>query len=409
MHKGRSQRCCRWELGAALGSALLLCTASSVLGQTAAGAEQEILRISQQAEDDLHNEKISLAITDYQKLLLLDPNSMQAHADLGLAYYLQGKFGAAAGQFEAVLRVQPDLWRVQALCGLSENQSGEFAKAQSHLVIAFGHVSEPQLRMAVGKQLFSIYFEAGDLKRAADVVDELQQMEADNVDVLYAAHQVYSLLANRAFLSIARLAPESPRMYQLRGDQMMQAGNISGAVAAYREAVKHDSHLAGVHFALGEALSASQSATDRAQGEVEYEKALADNNRDERVECRLGAIEMGHSNFEGAMQHYKRALQLQSDDPEANEGIGMALMARNSTRDALPYLRRAVELDPTNETDHYHFGIVSRDAGDAVAAKHEFEEFQRLKTQNSKGTAQTHSSLPSCFANLGGSTRARHS
>jgi tetratricopeptide (TPR) repeat protein len=381
MSTARSQRCCRWKLGAALGGALLLCAASSVLGQTAAASEQEILRISQQAEEDLHNEKISLAVTGYRKILLLDPNNIQAHANLGLAYYLQRKFASAAEQFEAALRVQPDLWRIQALCGLSENQSGEFAKAQSHLEMAFGHVSEQPLRIAVGKQLFSIYFEAGDLKRAADVVDDLQQIEPDNVDVLYAAHQVYSLLANRAFLSIARLQPDSPRMYQLRGDQMMQAGNVSGAVAAYREAVKRDSHLAGAHFALGEALSASQSPADRAQAEAEYEKALADNGRDERTECRLGAIEMGHSNFETATQHYKRALQLQPDDPEANEGLGMVLMALNSTGEAISYLRRAVELDPTNETDHYHLGLVSRNVGDAVTAKHEFEEFQRLKTQ----------------------------
>jgi tetratricopeptide (TPR) repeat protein len=349
--------------------------------QTPSDPAQEITHLAQQAEADLHGQRTTVAVEEYQKMLALDPQNIQAHANLGLAYYLQSEFALASGQFEAALRLKPDLWETAALCGLSEVQSGQAAAAKPHLQQAFERVTEPKLRMAVGRQLFSILFEAGDLQRASDVVSELEQLDPTNVDVIYAEHQVYSLLANRAFLSMAQLAPDSARMYQLRGDKMMQSGNLQGAIAAYREAIKRDAHLAGAHFTLGEALSASQSSSDRDQAEGEYQKALADNGRDERAECKLGAIDMDRSDLEGASLHFKRALQLQPDDSEANEGLGMVLMASKSSRDALVYLKRAVQLDPTDGAAHYRLALANRSLGDLEAANREMEEFHRLRTQ----------------------------
>jgi tetratricopeptide (TPR) repeat protein len=349
--------------------------------QTPLNPAQEITQLAQQAEADLHNPKTTLAAGEYVKILALDPNNIHAHANLGLAYYLQGKLAEAGPEFEAALRLQPDLWETAALCGLSENQTGQPATAKLHLQQAFEHVTEPKLRMAVGRQLFSILFEAGDLQLASDVVSDLEQLDPANVDVIYAEHQVYSLLANRAFLSMARLAPDSARMYQLRGDEMMQSGKLAGAIAAYRQAVQRDPHLAGAHFALGEALSASQSAADRAEAEGEYKKALADNARDEKAECRLGAIDLDRADLDGAAQHLKRALQLQPDDAEANEGLGMVLMASQSNQDAILYLKRAVQLDPTDGAAHYRLALAGRSLGDVEAANREMEEFRKLRTQ----------------------------
>ncbi len=358
--------------------------ANHVFAQVSSAASPDILHLAQQAESDLHDQKPAQAVEEYLKILALDPSNVHAHANLGLAYYVQAKFTQAGEQFEAALHLQPDLWDTAALCGLSEVQSGQRASAEVHLQEAFEHVSEPKLRMAVGRQLFSILFEAGDLERASDVVSQLEKLEPSNIDVLYAANQVYSLLANRAFLSMAQLAPDSPRMFELRGDKMMQSGNLPGAIAAYRQAILRDPHLAGAHFALGETLSASQSASERAQAEAEYQSALADNPQDERSECRLGSIDLERSDLEGASRHYKRALQLQPDDPGANEGLGMVLMASGSSGDAEGYLKRAVQLDPTDGAAHYHLALASRKLGDVETANREMEEFRKLRVEKER-------------------------
>lgn len=182
-------------------------------------------------------------------------------------------------------------------------------------------------------------------------------------------------------MAIAQRDPDAARMFQLRGDRMAQIGNTEGAIVAYRLAIARDTHLSGVHFALGETLSVSRNADERAAAEAEYKSALADNPLDEKAECRLGDIEMQRSNQQGAREHYQRALQLEPDDPDANEGYGLVLLASDSNQDPRTYLSRAVQLDPANIAAYYHLSQASRKAGDRDAAKREMDEFLKLKAQ----------------------------
>jgi len=366
---------------------------SQVPRQSTPEQQTEMERLAQQAEADLRNQKLDLAAADYQKILALDPGNVNARSNLGLVYYMQQKFAAAAEQFNVALQAKPDLWNIVALCGLSEARIQQNAKAATHLEQAFQHVADPSLRLAVGKQLYSIRFDSGDLSRAADVVDQLQQLDPKNADVLYAAHQVYSLLANRAFLTLARLEPDSARMYQLWGDRMTQLGDSKGAVTAYRKAIERDSNLSGVHVALGDALSLSRSPADRAAAEAEYQKALAVNPLDERAESKLGDIAFQHSDLELASRRYKLALQLQPDDPEANEGLGNVFLQSQSYQDARTYLRRAAQLDPTNSIAYYQLSQASKKLGDLDAAKQEMDQFLKLKAESER-MKHSFSSMP---------------
>jgi tetratricopeptide (TPR) repeat protein len=282
------------------------------------------------------------------------------------------------------------LWKIAALCGLAEAQSGRNADAVVRLSEAFDKVHEPSLRMATGRQLFSLLMEAGNLDRAASVIGQMQQIDPANEDVLYAEHQVYSLQANKAFLSLAQLAPGSARMYELQGDEMAQIGNVPGAITAYRLAIQRDPHLSGVHFALGEALSASHSPADQAQAEAEYRKAIADNPQDERAECRLGNIELKRANLQTAALDFKRAVQLQPGDPDANEGMGEVLVEIGSNREAVTYFQRAVQADPYNVTAYYRLSLASRKAGDPESAERAMKRFLSLKAKRDQLESNFH-------------------
>ncbi|HTB95385.1 MAG TPA: tetratricopeptide repeat protein [Terracidiphilus sp.] len=342
-------------------------------------ASSDVSQLEQNAAKALHNQQPALAIALYQKILQLEPRNLEAHSNLGLAYYMTGNFAGAADEFTIALRAKPDLWNILALCGLSEAKAGRNTPAFADLDRAFPRVEEASLRIAVGKQLFSYLFESGELPRAAEVAERLQELDPKNPDVLYAAHQVFAQLENRSFLAMADLDPQSARMFQVRGDRMAQRGNLEGAIAAYRIAITKDDHVSGVHFALGEALGVSQNAAERAQAQNEYEKALADNPVDEKAECRLGDIAMQQNNATVAAQHYRRALELQANDPDANEGMGMVLLVSDSPAEARAYLKHAIELDPTNVTAYYHLSQASKKAGDGEAANAEMAEFLKRK------------------------------
>lgn len=378
----RSATVCRTGVFFAIILAGLARAALPAYAQTSSSGSPDIVHLSRQAEIDLHEQRPSQAVEEYQKILAIEPDNVSALSNLGLAYYMQGNFPLAAKEFNLALHHNPDLWNIVALCGLSEAQSGQDKDARVHLEAAFQHVQDSSLRLAVGKQLFGIEFESGDLNQAADLVVQLQQLAPKNVDVLYAAHQVFSLLANRAFLAVARLEPGSARMFQLWGDRMAELGDTEGAVVAYRMAVQRNPNLSGAHVALADALSSSRSAAERALVESEYQKALEINPLDERAECKLGDIAFHRSDYEGAAHRYKRALQLQPGDPEANEGLGMVLFFSQSYAEAKAYLARAVQLDPTNATNYYHLSQASKETGDLDAAKREMDEFLKLKAES---------------------------
>ena len=356
-----------------------LALADSPLVSGAQAASDEIARLERDAQSDLRAQKPELAILAYKRILALDPANAGAHSDLGLAYYVHGDFAPAADEFNIALLSRADQWNIDALCGISEANIGQNTNAVAHLDQAFQHVEDSELRLAVGKRLFSLLLEKGDLESAAETVRTLERMQPTDIDVLYAAHQVYSLLDGRILVTMAQLAPDSGRMYQLRGDRLAHMGKMKAAIDAYRHAIDYDPHLSGVHFELAEILSVSQDSSERAAAEGEYLKELADHPQDEKSECRLGDIDMQRSDMAGAIKHYLRALELQPGDSDATEGYGMALLASDSPAQARTYLKHAIELDPTNVVAYYHLSQASRKIGDIEAAKREMDEFLRLK------------------------------
>ncbi len=364
-------------------SALFIVSAQRSNGQKIPSREQ-LMRDAEQAEADLHNGKLDQAILEYQRILAVDPNNVGAQANIGVAYYMKESFKQAVQHFGVALSHQPDLWNISALLGMSEKALGQNIQAEAHLKEAFAHVREKDLHTAAGKQLFVLYIQAGKLIQAADIVGQLQQANPSDVDVLYAAHRVYSELADTAIYSIAVLEPDSPRMYQAKGDQLAQQGNTPGAIAAYRQALKRDPHLPGAHYELAEILSTSISSAEREEAEAEYKSALNDNPMDEKADCGLASINVHRSDFQAASQYYAQAVGLQPDDPAANEGLGMALMSLGELKEAKPYLEKSVQLDPSKGSAHYRLGLLDRKVGDATEAKHEMDEFIKLREQQER-------------------------
>ena len=121
---------------------------------------------------------------------------------------------------------------------------------------------------------------------------------------------------------MSMLAPKSARMHQVMAQEMARQGNIDGAIAHYREAVKLDPQLPGLRFELAEALNLSSSPADQDQVEKEYQRRAVRQplRREGRVPARRDRSP--RRRFARALAHYKRALELQPNDAEANLGMG---------------------------------------------------------------------------------------
>jgi cytochrome c-type biogenesis protein CcmH/NrfG len=166
--------------------------------------------------------------------------------------------------------------------------------------------------------------------------------------------------------------------------ELARQGQMDSAIRNYREALKIDPNLPGLHFELAEALNASDSPAGRAEAKKEYEAALSVNKLDEKSECRLGTIAYQAGDVQESFSHLSRAVQLQPDDPEANLDLAEDLMEMKENEKAQALLKHALRLDQTSAEAHYRLATIYREEGRLEDAKLEIEQYQKFREMKEK-------------------------
>ncbi len=370
------------------GKAVIIAVMGALLGppsfSQSTSTAQKIQSHLRQVQEFLRSNRPDLAIEELKAILALDPNNVVARNDLGTLLYFQGEYEKAAVELRAALKGNPALWKTQTLLGMCEKRTGNLKSARADLEQAFPKLQEEKLRIESGMELIEIYYASGDLDKAAGIVSILRRLRPDDAGILSMAYRIYSEQAEEAMLGVSMLAPNSAWMHQLMAHEMMRQGETVGAIAHYREALRIDPRIPGLHFEMGEALSVESPSADAQQAEKEYQSALAQNPFDEKSECRLGKIALNRSDLKSAFAHYSRALELQPDDPEANLGLGRVLVSMDQPKKAQLLLESAVRLDPSDPAAHFRLGSLYRQMGRSEDARRELAEFQRLKQMKSR-------------------------
>jgi len=367
-----------------LGIVFFFLGALQCVSQSTASRPQEIASHAHQAQEFLKERRPDLAIPEFRAIVALDPNNVDARGNLGVLLFFQGDYTAAIPHLRAALKLRPTLWRMQALLGMAERRTGSSKSALADLEKAFPKLQEDKIQIEAGMELIEIHAGAGDLDKAAATVSALRSRYPTNVEVLYTSYRIYSDLAGEAMLSLSLVAPTSARMHQVMAHELEKHGDEQAAIRNYREALKLDPQLPGLHFELAEMLNASSLASEQREAETEYKAALAVNQFDERAEFRLGDISSRRGDVQEAYAHYSRAVQLQPNDAEANIGLAKVLMLMNQSDKAEPLLQRAVQLDPTSAAAHFRLSTLYRQAGRTADATRELEEYQKYKELKEK-------------------------
>jgi tetratricopeptide (TPR) repeat protein len=350
--------------------------------QSAPSRQQRIEAHSRQAQQYLKENKLDLAASEFGAIVALDPKNVDARGNLGVLLFFQRKYGEAIPQLRAALKMQPTLWKIQALLGVAEKRTGDLNEARGDLEKAFPKVQEEEIRIETGMELIDIYSQTGDLDKAAATVSVLRGMKPTDEAILYSAYRIYSDLTDEAVLSLAIVAPKSARMHQLMAHDLAKHGHTAEAIENYRVAIKIDPQLPGPHYELAEMLNSTSAGKEEA--EREYQKALALNPFDEASECRLGDIAVQKNDFKQAYQRYARAIELRPDDLEASLGLGKVLMSMGRPEKAEQLLLHAIQLDPTSAVAHFRLSTLYRQTGRTADAQRELEQYQKYKEMKEK-------------------------
>jgi Tfp pilus assembly protein PilF len=320
------------------------------------------------------------AVRELNAVLALDPKNAEAHANLGVIAFFQHDYKNAAQSLSKALASDPSLAKTEALLGICERRLGQ-PSAQTLLEKSFPRLKDKNLQIQAGMELAGIYYQQGNLDRAASVMRTLVDLDSDNVEVLYMAQRLYSDLAEDTLNKLAILAPGSARMQQVVAERLINAGDLKGATEHYRKALTIDPRLPGVHYELAEAIleAAPNDAQAQADSLQELDTAVQVDGDSARTECMFGRIAARRSALKEAYAHYSRALALNPADAEAQIGLGRALIAMEKPEEAAKYLRMAVQSDPLNELAHYRLASVCRTLHLKDESDKEFRVFQEIK------------------------------
>jgi Tfp pilus assembly protein PilF len=368
---------------------VLLLGATLCLSQATGNKQQEFAAHMQKAHGYLEEKQPARAIPEFQAALAIDPENVDAQANLGVLLFFQGKPADSIPHFRAALAArkqerQPDLAKIQGLLGMAESRTLDFANARQDMEDAFPLLQDRRFQVQLGLELVGLDTESGDLERAALVIAQLRKSAPDNAEVLYAAYRTYSDLAGESMLALSLAAPDSAQMHQLLAHEDTRQGNTSGAIAQYRKAISIDPHLPGVHFELAELLHTSTDDTIKREAEQEYHAALLENPQNEKSILRLAEIDGRKGSTEQSYHEYTKAVELQPADADAKLGLAKTLIEMNQPDKALPLLEETVQLEPTNATAHYRLATLYRKMERPDDSKREMELYKKFKEMKEK-------------------------
>jgi tetratricopeptide (TPR) repeat protein len=358
---------------------LLLVAATSASGQGAADTPSRVKELEQQVQSYLQQQKPALAIPVLRQIVALDPKNLNAQGNLGVLLYFQNDFAGAIPEMRAALEIQPSLWKIRALLGIAEKRTGDMASAQSDLEQAFPNLDDPKIMKQAGLELIEIDSASSQFTRALAVTAKLQEVAPQDPQILFVTYEIASQLKDQAMLNMVLAASDSAEMNMMMAGELARQGEHDKSIAKYREAIRLNPHLPGVHFELAEQLRAAADPKLNALAEGEYRAALKENQFDEQSWCHLGEVLAEKGDFKAAQDAYNKALALQPEDSTAKTDLAIAFISMNQQKEALPLLESAVKEDPTNIVAHYRLSTLYRRAGRLADAKHEMDEYAHYK------------------------------
>lgn len=341
---------------------------------------EEIELHYRQASEAMRLRRLDQAALEFREILRIDATVAEAHANLGVVYYMQHRYLEASKEFREALKLKPPLATAENLLGMSMARTGRMREALPLLEKSFQGSGDRQFRQETGLLLLQVYDALRRSDQGLDVLRVLEREYPSSPEVLYTAYRMHSGLASKAVAGLVQAAPDSARVHEVAGELLESEGDFPHAAEQYRLALQKDPDLAGGHRALGLALmnaSADDSSLSKAQ--KEFELALAADPGDAHSEYQLGEISWRRHQPEEALRHYSRAAELRPAFTDALIALGKLRTFQGQPEKALPLLQEAIRIDPNNEVAHYRLAQAYRKLGQAGPAEQELAEFRKIR------------------------------
>jgi tetratricopeptide (TPR) repeat protein len=353
-------------------------------GQTAAGDAQSALRegtIAQQHGD------LKTAIAEFKRALSLNPNLIEARANLGAALAASGQLDAAIEEDDRVLELSPQNDAVRMNLAMAYYRTGNWNQARAEFEkLHAAHPSDASIAILLG----NTYNKLGREADAVTLLAPLEQGRADDFQFEY----VYAYALIRSGKQEAGL----PRMEKLaKAKNSAEAWLIAGSVRYYRDemeiacadldaAIALNPKLPGLYTMSGQARYALK---DFAGAASSFQAALRSDPMDFVANRDLGAMRLKANDLESARPLLELALQLHPDDPLTRLEIAKLNDQTGKYAEAASILEELVRTDPNWLDPHWLLASVYAELKRPGDSKREREIAVQIRTRQKAQKAKS--------------------
>ena len=251
-------------------------------------------------------------------------------------------------------------------------ESGHCREALPLLKSAVAHAADPETKKRLGLDGVHCGMSLHDLDSAANFLRGLSSAFPNDPEVLYLTVHVYSDLSVRASQKLMVSAPGSYQVRLLNGEALEAQGKWDEAAAEYREVLKRNPALPGIHNRIGRLiLSGPKTDENKKAAQAEFEEEIKIDPSNASAEYILGELARQDQQIPSAIEHFGRATKLDVGFADAFIGLGRSLLEDGRNADAVAPLQTAAKLRPDNPAVHFYLSTAYRRTGHPEEAQRE--------------------------------------
>ncbi|HVT99524.1 MAG TPA: tetratricopeptide repeat protein [Acidobacteriaceae bacterium] len=343
---------------------------------TVSYAQQRDAAITLQQQGELAQAEVA-----WQTILKSHPADADACANLGVISSQQKHYGDAVRYYRKALAIKPSMPGLQMNLGLALFKSGDM-KGSARVFVSLYHRTSPdspdgqRLRLLIGMADYG----AGDYAAAIPYLRDATTRDPQNLPYrLVLAHSCLWARKYKCVLDvyheILALNAESAEADMLAGEAYDEMRDHESAIQQFRNAVKADPKIPGVHFGLGYLLWA-QSQYEEAAEQFGLEVENQPNDAESIAYWADSNVRLNRADV--ARPLVEKALKLNSRQelPWLDLGILDAQAGNNDA--AFRDFQTAAKIAPDDVQVHWRLARLYQSMGKRVEAQAEFAKTKRL-------------------------------
>ncbi len=289
--------------------------------------------------------KFDEAIREYEKYLALDPENFVARANLGAALAHQGKYAEAIEEYERALKIRPGNPQVELNLALAHYKAMQLSEAVRGLLPL--HVAAPgNLRIAL--LLGDCYFRLGEYEKTVALLKPLEAAEpqSEALDYLLGMSLIQDKQVVQGEILVNKILSNgnSAVAHVMLGEAHLAINDIGGAINELTRALKLDPKIPLAHGLYGRALLEAGSRVKAMQA---FQEELAIDPNEFQPNLYLAYMLNQEQKYKEALSYLRRALQVRPGSPRAEYQVALTEIGMEKLTDARKTLDALVKQSPT--------------------------------------------------------------